>query len=355
MTSTVRLSVKTLHPVPTACQSRRFRVAVGCRRAFVTVYRTTNVRTAGAAAGGNDHRMCHSPVASGANQKANDSGVPAPSSTDTARMSSNPLQGMSRYANESVPRSKLKVRRSATRTEPLASRSKVTALLARWYTFSCARTGGLATANTDKSARRRIETTTAPAPRGSMASPVSVPDPRAGAFEELSLRDVEPLGVWALLLPRVAEVPLDFPRCDRHRELRPREWPSDEEGLEEPDEPGLQVAGSGIEAEHDAGSRTRGLEDPAQAEDLRDVGVGIAGVADRVEQFLARVSRRHVHPQAYGPAANSRNRLPLERSGVRRRCGGENRQDLLLREIRRFGHPHRRCQGRAIRVSPACG
>src|SRR5439155_18244313 len=286
-------------------------------------------------------RMCHSPVASGANQKANDSGVPAPSSTDTARMSSNPLQGMSRYANENVPRSNLNVRRSAIRMEPLASRSKVTALLARWYTFSCARTGGLTTANRDKSARRRIEKTTAPARRGTMVSPVSVPDPRAGSFEELSLRDVEPLGVWAFLLPRVAEVPLDFPRCDRQRELRPRERPSDEEGLEEPDEPGLQVAGTGIEAERDAGSRTRGLEDPAQAEDLRDVDIGISGVADRVEQLLAQVSRRHVHPQAYGPAEDSRDRRPLERSGVRWRCGGENRQDFLLREIRRFGHPHR--------------
>src|SRR5207245_5008487 len=102
-----------------------------CRRAFVTVYRTTNVRTAGAAAGGNDHRMCHSPVASGANQKANDSGVPAPSSTDTARMSSNPLQGMSRYANENVPRTKLNERRSAIRMEPLASRNKDKGVLAR--------------------------------------------------------------------------------------------------------------------------------------------------------------------------------------------------------------------------------
>src|SRR5256886_684658 len=295
MTSTVRLSVKTLHPMPTACQSRRFSVAAGCRRAFVTVYRTTNGRTAGAAAGENDHRMCHSPVASGANQKANACGLPAPSSTDTARMSSNHIQGMSRYANENVPRLKLNVRRSAIRMEPLVSRSKVTALLARWYTFSCARTGGLATTNRDKSARRRIETTTAPGPRGTMVSPVSVPDPSAGAFEELSLRDVEPLGVWAFLLPRVAEVPLDFPRCDRQRELRPRERPSDEEGLEEPDEPGLQVAGSRIEAERDAGSRTRGLEDPTQAEDLRDVGVGIAGVAGRGRWPLPRVSRRGVH------------------------------------------------------------
>src|SRR5437667_12639498 len=158
-----------------------------------------------------------------------------------------------------------------------------------------------------------------------MASPVSIPDPGAGAFEELSLRDFEALGVWAFFLPRVAEVPLDFPRCDRHREFRPRERPSHEEGLEEPDEPGLQVAGSGIEAERDAGSPTRGLEDPAQAEDLRDVGVGIAGVADRVEQFLAEVSRRDVHPQAYGPPENSPDRRPLERSGVRRRRGGENR------------------------------
>src|SRR5437667_8774378 len=147
-----------------------------------------------------------------------------------------------------------------------------------------------------------------------MASPVSVPDPSAGAFEELSLRDFEALGVCALLFPRVAEVPLDFPRCDRHRELRPRERPSDEEGLEEADEPGLQVAESGIEANRDSGSPTRGLEDPAQAEDLRDVGIGISGVADRVEQFLAQVSRRDVHPQAYGPAENSRNRRPLERS-----------------------------------------
>src|SRR2546422_9464465 len=329
MTSTVRLSVKTLHPVPTACQSRRFSVAVGCRRAFVTVYRTTNVRTAGAAAGGNDHRMCHSPVASGANQKANDSGVPAPSSTDTARMSSNPLQGMSRYANENVPRSKLNVRRSAIRMEPLVSRSKVPALLARWYTFSCARTGGLATANRDKSARRRIETTTAPGPRGTMVSPVSVPDPSAGAFEELSLRDVEPLGVWAFLLPRVAEVPLDFSRCDCQRELRPRERPSDEEGLEEPDEPGLQVAGSGIEAEREAGSRTRGLEDLAQAEDLRDVDIGIAGVADRGAQVLAQVSRGGGPPQADGPPGKSRQRRPPGRSGGRRRCGGVHRQAVL--------------------------
>src|SRR5437016_14084876 len=99
-----------------------------------------------------------------------------------------------------------------------------------------------------------------------MVSPVSVPDPSASAFEELSLRDVEPLGVWAFLLSRVAEVPLDFPRCDRHRELRPRERPSDEEGLEEPDEPGLQVAGSRIEAARDAGSRPRGPAGPAQAQ-----------------------------------------------------------------------------------------
>src|SRR5256712_3827999 len=229
-------------------------------------------------------------------------------------MSSNPLQGMSRYANENVPRSKLNVRRSATRMEPLASRSRVTALLARWYTFSCARTGGLATANTDRSARRTIETKTPPARPGTMASPVSVPDPSARAFEELSLRDVEPLGVWAFLLPRVAEVPLDFPRCDRHRELRPRERPSDEEGLEEPDEPGLHVAGARIEAERDVGSRARGLEDPAQAEDLRDVGVGISRVADRLEQLRAQVSRRDVHPQAYGPAGDTPDPRPPERS-----------------------------------------
>src|SRR5256712_10444047 len=158
-----------------------------------------------------------------------------------------------------------------------------------------------------------------------MRSPVSVPDPGGGAFEERSLRDFEPLGVWALLLSRVAEVPLDFPWCDRHRELRPRERPSDEEGLEEPDEPGLQVAGSRIEAERDAGSRTRGLEDPAQAEDLRDVGVRISGVADRVEQLLAQVFRRDVHPQAYGPAGDTPDPRPPERSGVRRRYGGENR------------------------------
>src|SRR2546428_4996352 len=155
-----------------------------------------------------------------------------------------------------------------------------------------------------------------------MRSPVSVPDPGGGAFEERSLRDFEPLGVWALLLSRVAEVPLDFPWCDRHRELRPRERPSDEEGLEERDEPGLQVAGSRIEAERDAGSRTRGLEDPTQAEDLRDVGVGIAGVADRVEQLLAQVSRGDVHSQAYGPAEDTGRCGPPERSGGPCRFGG---------------------------------
>src|SRR2546428_7091189 len=155
-----------------------------------------------------------------------------------------------------------------------------------------------------------------------MRSPVSVPDPGGGAFEALSLRGFEPLGVWALLPSRVAEVPLGFPWCDRHRELRPRERPSDEEGLEEPDEPGLQVAGSRIEAERDAGSRTRGLEDPTQAEDLRDVGVGIAGVADRVEQFLAQVSRRDVHSPAYGPPEDTGRCGPPERSGGPCRFGG---------------------------------
>src|SRR2546428_3311103 len=154
-----------------------------------------------------------------------------------------------------------------------------------------------------------------------MRSPVSVPDPGGGAFEERSLRDFEPLGVVPLLLSRVAEVPLDFPWCDRHRELRPRERPSDEEGLEEPDEPGLQVAASRIEAECDAGSRARGLEDPAQAEDLRDVGVGIAGVAGRAAELLSPVSPRPVESPAAGPVEESRDRPPPERTAVRQPCG----------------------------------
>jgi len=67
-TSTVRLSVNTLHPVPTACQSSRFRALAGWRSAFVTVYRTMKVRIAGAVTRGKVHRMCQSPVACGANE-----------------------------------------------------------------------------------------------------------------------------------------------------------------------------------------------------------------------------------------------------------------------------------------------
>ena len=46
--------------------------------------------------------------------------------------SSNPRQGMSRYANENVPRSKLKVRRSSIRSAPFVTTSREIALDARW-------------------------------------------------------------------------------------------------------------------------------------------------------------------------------------------------------------------------------